>query len=76
MDASLNLEGGIHFVLTWILLLLQESIYSSIASAKDSKKYTLFRSMKHLIFKSAKKCFHYADIIAIAFSGHGLNDTA
>ena len=22
MDASLNLEGGIHFVLAWILLLL------------------------------------------------------
>ena len=30
MDASLNAEGGIHFVFTWILLLLYSSMYSAI----------------------------------------------
>lgn len=37
MDASLGLEGGIHFVFDWIHRSLRELIYSTIALRKASK---------------------------------------
>ena len=33
-----------------------------------------FTPIKHLIFEPAKECFHNAIVVAIPFSGHGLND--
>ena len=36
MDASLNLRGGIHFVLLWILSELYQRMYSATASLNCS----------------------------------------
>ena len=42
---------------------------------RPQKKCILFLiPIKHLIFEPSKECFHNAIVVAIPFSGHGLND--
>ena len=38
MDASLNLEGGIHFVLAWIMLFLLYPFHFSLSTLKQKTR--------------------------------------
>ena len=38
-------------------------------------RIVLLRTIKHFILRSAKEVLHNAVVIAVPFSGHGLNDS-
>ena len=80
MDASLNLEGDIHFVLAWILLLLSAvivivDIISNGLGERFERRIIFLKPIEHFIFQSAEESFNNAVVIAVALSGHRLNDS-
>ena len=76
MDASLNLEGGIHFVFAWILLFIVIIDVIGNGFGEGFKGRIIFlKLIEHFIFQPTKEGFHNAVVIAVAFSEHELNDS-
>ena len=72
MDASLNLEGGIHFDSAVIVIV---NILGNRLGEGFKGGIILLKSIEHFIFQPAKEGLHNAIVVAVALSGHGLNDS-
>ena len=76
MDASLNLEGGIHFVFSLnSAVIVIVNILGNRLGEGIKGVIILLKSIEHFIFQSAEESFRDAIVVAVAFSGHRLNNS-
>ena len=68
MDASLNLEGGIHFVfcLDSAVIVIVNILGNRIGEGFKGG-IILLKSIEHFIFQPAKEGLHNAIVVAVAF---------
>ena len=66
MDASLNLEGGIHFVFSMnSAVIVIVNILGNRLGEGFKGVIILLKSIEHFIFQPAEEGFHHAIVIAV-----------